>query len=195
MNLVLETDRLVLRPLEEGDVDLCVTLYTDPEVMKFIREPRTAAQVEEKMPLFCRRAGGIGVWCVADKANDEKLGTAVLLPLPVEEHDLDWSLLSGDGLPDAEIEVGYILRQQAWGRGIATEACKRLLKFGFEDVLLDEIVAVTDPDNLASQNVLRKCGLVYKGTRRAYRHDDLPDYRLKREAWLTLQNDIHPSPA
>jgi RimJ/RimL family protein N-acetyltransferase len=184
MDLKLKTKRLLLRPLELDDLELCVSLFADPDVMAYVREPQTRQQVEDKMPLICGRAGGIGVWCVCDIATGEKMGTAVLLPMPIEEDELDWTLMKGPDVPAGEIEVGYILKQSAWGRGIATEACRRLLKFGFEVLALDEIVAVTDPDNAASQRVLQKCGLAMNGTRRAYKHDGLPDYRISRADWL-----------
>lgn len=185
MNLVLETDRLVLKPLAEGDVDLCIEMFTDPEVMKYIREPSSRAEVIEKMPIRCRRGGGgsIGVWCVTDRATGERLGTSVLIPLPINRDDTDWSLLDGPKFPPGEIEVGYILKPSAWGRGVATEVCSRLLKFAFEETPLKEVVAVTDPENTASKNVLTKCGLSYEGTRRAYNYDDVPAFRINKADW------------
>lgn len=62
-------------------------------------------------------------------------------------------------------------------------ACKRLLRFAFEDTPLDEVVAVTDPNNRASQHALRKSGLIDEGRRRAYATDG-PGFRLTRRQWL-----------
>ena len=137
------------------------------------------------MPIRCRRGGDgcIGVWCVSDRKTGEKLGTSVLIPLPIDRDDNDWSLLEGPDFPSGDIEVGYILKPSAWGRGVATEVCRRLLKFAFEETPLDEVVAVTDPENAASQNVLTKSGLTYEGTRRAYNYDDVPAFRLNKADW------------
>ncbi|NNE23123.1 MAG: GNAT family N-acetyltransferase [Rhizobiales bacterium] len=189
MNLILRTDRLLLRPLADGDIDICLALFTDPEVMKYVRAPKTRKMVEDDLVKICQRGGGgaIGVWCVTDCVTGEKLGTSVLLPLPVDQDDHDWSILQGEGYPPGEIEVGYILKPSAWGRGIASEACARLLRFAFEETPLEEIVAVTDPDNAASQNVLTKCGLVRQHDRRAYNHDDVPAFRISKVQWLARQ--------
>lgn len=185
MDLVLETERLLLRPLELADVDLGITLFTDPVVTKYAGRTYTPEEVAEQMPTVVRRCAGgaIGIWCVTDKATDEKLGTAILLPLPVELDDTDWDLVQGEGYPDAEIEVGYILKPSAWGKGYATEACTRLITFAFEETALDEVVAVTAPENKASQNVLKKSGLTFEGTRRAYMND-CPGFRITRAQWL-----------
>jgi RimJ/RimL family protein N-acetyltransferase len=126
---------------------------------------------------------------VIERRTEEKLGTAILLPLPIEEDDTNWDLVVGDGLPDGEIEIGYILKRSAWGKGYATEATDRLLKFAFEETPLEELVATTDPENTASQRVLEKCGLLYEGMRRAYAAE-CPGFRITRQQWLeTSQRD------
>jgi [ribosomal protein S5]-alanine N-acetyltransferase len=67
-----------------------------------------------------------------------------------------------------EVEVGYRLRHDAWGQGFATEGARELVRYGFDTVGLLRIIGITDPDNLASQNVLRKCGLADAGWGRYY---------------------------
>jgi len=152
VNLELETGRLFLRPFVEGDWEMALEMFTDPEVMKFVAHVSSEEVLAEEMKVAIRRGAGgrIGVWCVVLRETGEKLGTAALLPLPIEEDDTDWSLLQEDRYPDADIEVGYFLKRSAWGNGYATEACGRLIQFAFEDTELDEIVAVTDPRNVAS---------------------------------------------
>jgi ribosomal-protein-alanine N-acetyltransferase len=188
VNLELETDRLFLRPLAQSDWDLALEMFTDPEVMKFVADVSSEEALAAEMKAFIRRGAGgrVGVWCVLQRETGEKLGTGVLLPLPIEEDDTDWSLLQEDRYPDADIEVGYILRRSAWGKGYATEACRRLVQFAFEETELDEIVAVTDPRNAVSQKVLRKCGLRDEGLRRAYA-DECSAFRMSRQQWMELQ--------
>jgi ribosomal-protein-alanine N-acetyltransferase len=188
VNLELETDRLLLRPLAQGDWDLTLEMFTDPEVMKFVADVRIEEALAAEMKAFIRRGAGgrVGVWCVLQRETGEKLGTAVLLPLPIEESDTDWSLLQEDRYPDADIEVGYMLRRSVWGKGYATEACRRLVQFAFEETELDEIVAVTDPRNAVSQKVLRKCGLRDEDLRRAYA-DECSAFRMSRQQWMELQ--------
>ena len=188
VDLELETGRLLLRPLVEDDWDMVLETFTDPEVMKFVADISDEETLAAEMKAYIRRGAGgrIGVWCVLRRETGEKLGTSVLLPMPIEEHDTDWSLLQEDRYPDADIEVGYILKRSAWGNGYATEACRRLVQFAFEETELDEIVAVTDPRNAVSQKVLRKCGLRDEGLRRAYA-EECPAFRISRKQWLELQ--------
>jgi ribosomal-protein-alanine N-acetyltransferase len=163
-------------------------MFTDPEVMKYVSDVSDEETVTAEMDAYLRRGAGgrIGIWCMLRRDTGEKLGTSILLPLPIEQDDTDWSLLREDSYPDGEIEVGYILRRSAWGNGYATEACRRLVQFAFEETELDEIVAVTDPENAVSQKVLRKCGLRDEGSRRAYAAD-VPAFRISRQQWLESQ--------
>ncbi len=188
-DLILETERLRLRPRQLNDLDLALELFTDPEIMKYVSGTMTPQEIEDYMPVSVRRGAGgrIGVWCATPKNSNEKLGTCILLPLPIEEDDTDWSKVRPGSYPDAEIEVGYIFTKTAWGKGYATEVCRRLLKFAFEQTALSEVVATTDNDNAASQHVLRKCGLQHHGKRYAYAEDDCPDFRITREEWLTQE--------
>ncbi len=76
-----------------------------------------------------------------------------------------------------------MLIRSVWGKGYATEATKRLLKFAFEETPLEELVATIDPQNTASRRVLEKCGLVHEGIRRAYAVE-CPGFRITRQQWL-----------
>ena len=184
MNLELESDRLLLRPLAECDLDIAVEVLTDPEVMRFVGATHSEDQVAEEFETSLRRGAGgaIGIWCTVERSSEVKLGWTILLPLPIERLDTDWSLVGGPDLPDCEVEIGYLLKRSAWGRGYATEAAGRLLRFAFEETALEEVVAVTDPANRASQNVLRKIGLIKEGLRRAYAAE-CPGFRITRRQW------------
>ena len=189
MRLEFESERLAYRPLNMDDLDIMIDLWTDPEVIRYIAEStETPEELAADMPNIIGRAGDgcIGIWCVIDRVSGEKLGTAVLTPLPVEMTDTDFSLLKGGPIPDGDIEIGYILKRSAWGKGYAPEACTRLLRFAFEDSPLQEVVAVTDKDNAASQHILQKCGLRPTGTLRAY-CEDLPGFKITRQDWLSSQ--------
>lgn len=187
MKLTLSTRRLCLRPLQATDVSWCVELLSNHEVMRYISGEDTASaeDVIAEMPLAIRRGAGgsIGVWAIELSARRICVGTVFLLPLPIEDHDTDWRLLSGDALPDAEIELGFILHQRFWGQGYATEAASRLVEFAFRGTALDQIVAVIEADNLASARVLLKTGFRNSGLRRAYA-GEYPGFVLRRQDWL-----------
>ena len=187
MSLIFESERLRYTPLSADDLDLAVEQFGDPEVVKHVADRTySKAELAEEMPLYIRRAGGgcIGIWRLTVKETGEKIGTAILLPMPIELDDTDWDLLVGDDIPEGDIEVGYILKRSAWGKGYATEACKRMLRFAFEETPLEVVVACTATDNTASQHVLTKCGMSPLGTIRAYQ-ENIPGFRMTREEWRT----------
>lgn len=189
MNLELHTERLSLSPFADADLELALEMWTDPEVVKYVGDVMTEEEIRMDMPNSTKRGanGGIGLWCVADRATGEKLGDAYLLPMAIEEDDTDFSLVVMGQMPDADIEVGFFFKPSAWGRGYATEVCKRLLQFAFQELPLDEVVASVDDGNVASQNVLEKSGLINRGRTRSYGKDS-PIYRITRDEWNELQH-------
>ncbi|MEM7076935.1 MAG: GNAT family N-acetyltransferase [Pseudomonadota bacterium] len=183
--LVLETERLILRPFDRSDEDLAIALWCDPEVMRYVGDPDPVQELRDFMPTVIRRGAGgrIGTWSVARRDTGHRIGECFLLPTPIEHDDTDWSQIVPDAYPDDVIEVGYLLVRDAWGQGFATEACRRLLRFAFEQTAIDCVHATIDPDNAASLNVLTKCGLQFIGLHRAYGADDAPWYRIARHEW------------
>ena len=153
MKPVLETERLILRPQAESDTIELVAMGMDPQVMQFIADGPMSLQDSEALTLETLEMDGpLGRWMVTDRETGMLLGWAVLTHL--EDSD--------------DIEVGYCLKAAAWGRGIATEAAARLIRYGFEELGLNEIVAVTRPENRASHRVLEKAGLRRRGLRDAF---------------------------
>jgi len=188
MKLELHTERLLLTPLVADDVDLALEMWTDPEVVKYVCDVMTEAEIREDMANSIKRGGngGIGIWCVADRRTGEKLGSTYLLPLPIDKDDTDFSLVVMGQMPDAEIEIGFFLKRSAWGRGYATEVCNRLLQFAFQEASLNEVVASVNEENVTSKNVLEKSGLLDRGRTRCYGKDS-PIYRISRDEWNEMQ--------
>lgn len=193
MNLELHTERLFLSPFADTDLGLALEMWTDPEVVKYVGDVMTEEEVRLDMPNVTKRGGngGIGIWSVADRATGEKLGDCYLLPMAIDEDDTDFDLVVMGQMPDADIEVGFFFKPSAWGHGYATEACKRLLKFAFQELPLNEIVASVDDGNIASQKALEKSGLINRGRTRSY-GEDSPIYRITRDEWNELQQANPP---
>ncbi|MEL7187067.1 MAG: GNAT family N-acetyltransferase, partial [Pseudomonadota bacterium] len=185
MNLKLLSDRLIFTPLELTDIDLAVELWTDPEVVRYVEDVSTEAEIRQEMPDVIKRGGNgaIGEWCIAGRETGEKLGSAYLLPMPTEVDDFDYGLLDMGQMPDADIEVGYFLKPSAWGQGYATEICRRMLQFAFQEALLDKVVASVDASNVASRNVLEKSGLLYTGRTICWGKYS-PFYKITRDEWI-----------
>jgi [ribosomal protein S5]-alanine N-acetyltransferase len=187
MDLVLATKRLRLTPLTGEDVDVAVEMFTNPAVVRYAGGLISEADIRQEFSTWTRRGGNgeIGIWCVADLISGEKFGSVFLLPIPIEQDDTAWLDVVPGRWPAGDIEVGFNLVERAWGKGYASEACSRIVRFAFEEASLDEVVATLDDRHAASKNVLDKCGFRLRGRRRAYAVDG-PDYRLTRSEWLAM---------
>ena len=168
---ILSTPRLRLRPRAIADLDACVAMDLDPEVHRFIYLDGPPDPEQHRQQLRARIASGWpsegGIWVVEWRAEPGFLGWCGLFPL------------EDSGL----IEIGYRYVRAAWGQGVASEAGRAVLDHGFRDLGLDPIVAVTHPDNLASQRVLAKIGLKARG--RAFHYgQSLAFFHLSRADYL-----------
>jgi ribosomal-protein-alanine N-acetyltransferase len=110
-----------------------------------------------------------------------------------EEHQLGWwavtlpetgELIGWNGLqylPETkEVEVGYLLGKQFWGKGYATEGARVGLDYGFKTLKLERIVGIVHPENVASQRVLEKLGMTLTGPAH-YFGMDCYHYSVERE--------------
>jgi len=153
----LETLRLELRSFVAADFDDLYRLDSDPRVMKYIAngKPATRGEVMRALARMIRYPTlypDLGAW----RASRRDTGACI-----------GWFTLKYAG-KSADIEVGYRLLPQAWGRGFATEGTRALVDYAFDDLDLDRIIGVTHPGNKASQRVLMKAGLDDVGWGRYY---------------------------
>ena len=176
MSTILRTERLSLDANHHTD---------DVHVGKFIGGVKEEPDIRREMPLWTKRGGDgcIGIWCISNRMTGEKVGSGFLLPIPIHKDDTNWDHVVPGVMPDGDVEIGYILKEAAWGKGYATEVCRRLLRFAFEESPLEEIVATLDDAHEASKRVLEKAGFPYRGRRKAY-GEDSPDWRISRSQWL-----------
>jgi RimJ/RimL family protein N-acetyltransferase len=125
-------------------------MHCDAEVMATLGGMRDEPQTLEYLARNLQHWAdyGFGLWIVREAGSDEIAGRAVLRHLTVEGRD--------------EVEVGYGFYPAYWGRGLATEIARACLRLGREQLGLASVVAITLPDNLRSQHVLTKVGLVYE---------------------------------
>ena len=146
----LRTERLLLRSWRESDLDPWAALNSDPEVRRYMagmpsRERTDAGAARFQADLDAR---GWGFWAVEVRATGEFIGFTGLDP--VEE-----------GQPFTGVEAGWRLARPAWGHGYATEAARAVLAFGFAELDLPEILAVTVPANRRSRAVMERLGMTY----------------------------------
>ena len=167
----LETPRLRLRPLAASDEADLIALDSDPEVMRYVGSPagvKSPVETAERARLRIRATEDgdhdpLGFWRIERRSDRAFLGVGALMRMP------------GGRMPDGEdVEVAYRLARSAWGQGIATEAAGALVAHALGPLGLPRVVAVTYPENRASQRVLDKLGFErrglreYKGVRATY---------------------------
>ena len=159
---LIETTRLRLRRLQPSDEPDLVALDSDPHVMRYVGSPAGVKPPDETVARVRQRIaddqGALGFWRVESPTDGAFYGLGALIRMP-------------DG---GDVELAYRLVRRAWGRGIASEVGALLVEYAFRTVELPRVVAVTYPENAASQRVLDKLRFVrqgeidYKGVRALY---------------------------
>ena len=150
----LETERLIFRPYTPGDRAACVSLTTDPDVMRYVGDGTlTAPQAREKFDrifthVYATKA--FDVWAVCEKSTGHYAGHAEIKPRPAA----------------SDFEIVYLLGQTYWGRGYATEIARRLIAYGFDELRLPRVVATIDEANHASIRIVKKLGMKRIGEER-----------------------------
>lgn len=143
----LRTERLVLRPVAEGDLDTLLAIRNAPDVIATTStgEPlpreRMERQLQHRLGLWRER--GLGSWLIL--LEDEPIGFVEVAPIG-----------EGSGVDPEEIELGVIVHPDHWGRGIAGEAGLAVAADCFERVGLERIYAGVDPTNTKSLRVVEK---------------------------------------
>lgn len=154
---VLETPRLILRPLRPEDAEAVFAYASDPEVSRYMTWDQHRSLAESHA--FIRTAidrysgGRGGDWGIVVRDEGRLIGTAGFF---------DWDLRH------ARAEVGYVIARTHWNRGLTTEALKALLGFGFGPMALNRVQAMCVKENVASGRVMEKAGMHYEGTLRQY---------------------------
>lgn len=175
----IETERLILRPLEASDLDFLISMQTDAEIMQYTGGVQSAEEVTSSMPekvALGQKDNFQGIWIQIRKEDSQPIGSVGLFSLPLNDDYREKEVPSG------LIEIGYRSIQSAWGKGYNTEAARVILDFGFENSELNEIVGCTDHPNEASKNILQKIGMTYRGEKTCY-GEELPFFEITREEW------------
>ena len=150
--IILETKRLLLRRQMIEDLDDLWALYCNPEIIKYIPDaPRSREEAKEELEWHMNghpRFPELGLWATIHKEIGKFIGRCGLLP---------WTI---DG--QNEVEVAYTIAQEYWGQGLATEAARAILTYGFERLNLSRLISLIDAENIASQKVAEKIGMTFE---------------------------------
>ncbi|MGI0490247.1 GNAT family N-acetyltransferase [Alkalinema pantanalense CENA528] len=177
---MIETSRLILRPLTEDDfIPLCV-LFADPAVMQYVGDgqPRSPQSTTKYLQWVIdhQKQYGFSLLAVIRKSDNRWIGQCGLWHL---EHSEE---IETEKIETEEIELGYKFMQDCWGQGYATEASLATLDYGFTTLALDRICAIAQPANRASQRVLHKVGMHYEKTGQYYGQTCVY-YAVNRDQW------------
>jgi RimJ/RimL family protein N-acetyltransferase len=167
---LLSTVRLRLRAWTTDDADLArlADLYGRDEVIRWLGGPPTVPPDElvGRWRLVHRLNPRHGCWAIDPLDGGPPAGTVLLKPLP-----------NGVG----EVEVGWHLHPDSWGRGYATEAARAVVDRAFDDGLL-EVYAVVRPGNEPSLAVCRRLGMQPLGRTTCWYQQELEAFRLEAPA-------------
>lgn len=144
--VMVETERLLLRPFRSSDVDAYSVICADPEVMRHIGNGRTLDRADTWRAIATNlghwQLRGYGLWAW------EERGTGVLVGRG--------GLWNPEGWPG--VEAGWLLGRAYWGKGYATEAAAAAIRWGFSNLNVTELISLIKPENVRSTKVAERLG-------------------------------------
>jgi len=150
--IIVETKRLLLRSFTHADLDAMNGLFSDPDVMRFGDGIQTLEWVHNWLCRCLendRQKTKTGPWAVVQKHGTQAMGYCGLFYFP-------------DVCGQPEMEIGYRLARPYWGVGYATEAARAVRDYAFDTLHLPRLIAMIDPQNVASIRVAEKLGMHYE---------------------------------
>ena len=161
MTKILETERLILRTWNYEDADRLFEICRDADVMLHIGDGKPYETVEKakeflNWAVLYQKENGFCRWAVVEKSSGKIVGSCGFARRKMEE-----------------IELGYLFARDFWGKGFATEAGKACVKYFFERIGSEIMIALTDVDHEKSQNVLKKIGFTVREIKKNDDGDEL----------------------
>jgi RimJ/RimL family protein N-acetyltransferase len=150
--VIATTERLVLRRFAADEAALLARLHVDPRVMRYAGGVKTEEQSREifaELLAYYAANPGLGIWATIERATGACIGLHLINHIRGE----------------SDLQVGYLLYPEYWGKGYATEGAHAALRYAYGELGLTRVVAITDRENVESQRVLEKVGLRREGER------------------------------
>ncbi len=164
--MILETERLNLREMNQADFNSLCSILQDEETMYAYEGAFSDSEVQEWLDRQLSRyqKWNFGLWAVILKETDEMIGQCGLTMQPWKDTEV--------------LEIGYLFNRSYWHKGYATEAAKACKKYAFEVLQEDEVCSIIRDTNIASQNVAVRNGMTITDSWiKHYRGIDMPHYR------------------
>ena len=183
MKYYIETNRLILRELQKGDLKAWFEMDSDPLVHKYLGNlpAKSLEEIEVAFQSICQQYtdNGIGRWAAIEKKSGNFIGWSGLKFIKeFENNHINF------------YDVGYRLHPNYWGKGYATESAIAAIKYGFNNLKLSEIFGIAHVENTASRNALEKCGLKYIETFEFTLWNVQCDWlKINKEEWQILNSN------
>ncbi|MDD6481853.1 MAG: GNAT family N-acetyltransferase [Lachnospiraceae bacterium] len=164
--MILETERLYLREMEQSDFGSLCKILQDEDTMYAYEGAFSDTEVHEWLDRQIARykKWGFGLWAVVLKETNEMIGQCGLTMQPWKENEV--------------LEIGYLFERAHWHKGYATEAARACKKYAFEELNAMEVCSIIRDTNIASQNVAARNEMTIKDRWiKHYRGVDMPHYR------------------
>ena len=179
-NIMIHTERLLLRDWDSQDLEPFAMMNADPRVMKFFPACLTRLESDHMAKRISDRIKerGWGLFALEHKPSGEFIGFTGL------------SIPSFEAAFTPCVEIGWRLAHVAWGQGIAVEAARAVVQLAFSSLALPELVSFTSIENVRSRRVMEKLGMTHN-LADDFDHPDLPDsHALRRHALYRLRNPL-----
>ncbi len=175
----LETERLHMRPVSLDDLDFLAVLWSRPEVMRYMPggQPRSQEHAQSELNFMVShwQEHGFGAYALIHKETGKMIGLCMLQYLHVEPGGVTAERLI------KEVEIGYEIAPEYWGRGLTKEAARCVLRYGFEELKLPRMVAAIDGENQASRRIL--LGLGMRELPGPWFYGDCPHFIIERDEY------------
>lgn len=170
---IMRTERLTVREFTQDDFDRLFLLLSSPAVMRYCSGPVGREETHKWLDtaIRCYKEYGYDFWAVFEKDTGDFLGAAGIMNQEVDGRKEDC--------------LAFMIGQQYWNRGYATEAAAACVRFAFESLKLERLIATAEPENGKSVNVLTKIGMTYAGDT-VYAGKKAFVYRIERDEFVKL---------
>lgn len=176
----LTTSRLRLEPFADAHLDGLNRMNSDAAVMRYLGgRPETREDTQAAIDRVKARWAewGYSWWSFIEHDSGEIVGAGCIQHLGRDQAN--------------PLEVGWRLRRDRWGQGLASEAAQRMAAFAFDDLQAPLLCAVCHPENAASARVMQRLGMRYRGIERWYDLDAV--YEITQAEWAALASERQAS--
>jgi len=179
-DIYIETEHLLIKPYCMEDLEDLYKVYSDEKIMAYIPEGVMSYEwVKELIKWMVE-------YCYENNTPENIIKFGVSVVYKKTKKVIGWCGLGSLDCKPEDVEIFYGLSSEYWGQGLATEAAKAMLHYGFDIIGLNRIIAVVKLDNIASKKVIEKMGMKFE---KILKVDDIHHSGYDGELYYALTKD------